>query len=665
MKKPLLLLLLAAIILPLTATAKPLTVKWNLPGAVQLRVGSIVGDFVDIDPDATEYKFAEAPTYVYVLPDLGFAIEAAKISTGDPNTENLKVSSNSTSGQFVSASFYSATLNKMGDDPTLTIEAVAVDRDKTFTLTVENGSSCINGVFTSILNYKFDIQNGTNTVHFSEKWDTSLTFSLIAGLGADTFNKIELNGTPVEKNKFRAEWPVGQIKPGDEIVIRVFEGEEVTPDQVELTLDIPTGCVRTIRDWTRNLFIELPADGKISLSEGTDIAFNLDTDDFTYTSFTLGGKDIASAFNEDSGVLRFKVEQSAELVIKATERVYEEVTMTAYIMNPEGVELLPGYFNTTDRADLSAGADVASDITAGDFTLEASKTLSYELTMSMRAPYFYVRPAAGWYIKAVLGDNEGSINYLNRVEYSAKMPYFYIIAEPLVNDAKIDVDLLGDIATAFNPNASIQGMWSNPQTRFDIKTGSQTIDFVAGYDDPFTVRSIMADIPGFGVWLDGLAIKPDDDGNYLVAYTAPDTATDALPCITINNTGAAKNSGTIALSGDDDAKVFYSALRHPALTPMTYLEGTLITIAPSFEGAEATLNGEKLTPDAGSNTFTFALPAGKALVELAKEGAGISGISTDAQAPVEYFNLQGIRVDNPRNGIFIRRQGSASQKVVL
>lgn len=37
----------------------------------------------------------------------------------------------------------------------------------------------------------------------------------------------------------------------------------------------------------------------------------------------------------------------------------------------------------------------------------------------------------------------------------------------------------------------------------------------------------------------------------------------------------------------------------------------------------------------------------------------------DNAAPVEYYNLQGVRIDNPTNGIFIRRQGSKAQKIVL
>ncbi len=45
--------------------------------------------------------------------------------------------------------------------------------------------------------------------------------------------------------------------------------------------------------------------------------------------------------------------------------------------------------------------------------------------------------------------------------------------------------------------------------------------------------------------------------------------------------------------------------------------------------------------------------------------SGIDGINADDNAPVEYFNMQGIRVANPENGLFIRRQGGKIEKVFL
>ena len=44
---------------------------------------------------------------------------------------------------------------------------------------------------------------------------------------------------------------------------------------------------------------------------------------------------------------------------------------------------------------------------------------------------------------------------------------------------------------------------------------------------------------------------------------------------------------------------------------------------------------------------------------------GVEETMVDANAPVEYYNLQGVKVSNPENGIFIKRQGAKATKVVL
>lgn len=53
------------------------------------------------------------------------------------------------------------------------------------------------------------------------------------------------------------------------------------------------------------------------------------------------------------------------------------------------------------------------------------------------------------------------------------------------------------------------------------------------------------------------------------------------------------------------------------------------------------------------------------LVLVSGDLSGISAVVADENAPVEYYNLQGIRVENPSNGIFIRRQGTKTTKVAL
>jgi hypothetical protein len=46
--------------------------------------------------------------------------------------------------------------------------------------------------------------------------------------------------------------------------------------------------------------------------------------------------------------------------------------------------------------------------------------------------------------------------------------------------------------------------------------------------------------------------------------------------------------------------------------------------------------------------------------------SGVAAIATDnVNAPVVYYNLQGQRVANPENGLFIRVQGSKVEKVAI
>ena len=44
---------------------------------------------------------------------------------------------------------------------------------------------------------------------------------------------------------------------------------------------------------------------------------------------------------------------------------------------------------------------------------------------------------------------------------------------------------------------------------------------------------------------------------------------------------------------------------------------------------------------------------------------GIDDVTVDENAPVEYYNLQGVRVENPANGLYIRRQGNKATKVLV
>lgn len=50
--------------------------------------------------------------------------------------------------------------------------------------------------------------------------------------------------------------------------------------------------------------------------------------------------------------------------------------------------------------------------------------------------------------------------------------------------------------------------------------------------------------------------------------------------------------------------------------------------------------------------------------DLVADDSAVEGIAGEAKAPT-YYNLQGVRVANPENGLYIKRQGAKAEKVIL
>lgn len=64
--------------------------------------------------------------------------------------------------------------------------------------------------------------------------------------------------------------------------------------------------------------------------------------------------------------------------------------------------------------------------------------------------------------------------------------------------------------------------------------------------------------------------------------------------------------------------------------------------------------------------WTGRVEAMKATITFNESGSGVANIEAEENnAPAEYFNLQGVKVANPENGIYIRRQGEKVAKVFL
>lgn len=80
----------------------------------------------------------------------------------------------------------------------------------------------------------------------------------------------------------------------------------------------------------------------------------------------------------------------------------------------------------------------------------------------------------------------------------------------------------------------------------------------------------------------------------------------------------------------------------------------------------ASPEGEKVTMYLINNIKRPLLVQGiKVLTYTDCSDAAVSEIGVDENASEEYFNLQGMKVVEPKNGIFIRRQGSKAEKTII
>ena len=108
------------------------------------------------------------------------------------------------------------------------------------------------------------------------------------------------------------------------------------------------------------------------------------------------------------------------------------------------------------------------------------------------------------------------------------------------------------------------------------------------------------------------------------------------------------------------------------------LDGIEITTegAPAFVANETAKTLTWTAPEIVStdskvyNKIDFASPSGvkclsRIQVELQDMPVGISDVELDQNAPAEYYTIQGIRVAEPTEGLYIKVQGSKAQKVLI
>lgn len=127
-----------------------------------------------------------------------------------------------------------------------------------------------------------------------------------------------------------------------------------------------------------------------------------------------------------------------------------------------------------------------------------------------------------------------------------------------------------------------------------------------------------------------------------------DSESGNKPCLP-NINGIVAEQQTVAANGPARATAVYATYSAQLPPANDGKQPGLITIKP--EPRTDGVNGQLRI-----NSLTF---------EVAPVQTGVTSVTADQNAPAEYYNLQGIRVARPTQGVYLRRQGGVTTKVVL
>ncbi|MDE6036706.1 MAG: hypothetical protein K2G05_00375, partial [Duncaniella sp.] len=122
--------------------------------------------------------------------------------------------------------------------------------------------------------------------------------------------------------------------------------------------------------------------------------------------------------------------------------------------------------------------------------------------------------------------------------------------------------------------------------------------------------------------------------------------------IKLECTSGSKGSIMVQETRNADASPFYRTIR-------VFTEADL-----PFSG-ELPLNPETRFVKVLQKSYTSGEFKLTALKISDSDLSGLDVITVDEDAPVEYYNLQGIRVENPAAGLYIKRQGNTTTKVLI
>lgn len=570
-------------------TTYSVTVEWDYPGSLQLKTGGKI--ITDIPADATSYTVTSTDQWfsVMIIPKYGYEF----VSWINPTDKSEKKSTSISGIYKFSGETVKVNLNK-------------VEFDQTFNLKVVNGLDLFTNV--SFNETGADVlpllKEGDNAIPYAEGKNKKLDIQTAYG---SSIYSVTQNGTtlsprfPTTANSYQVT-----IAPNDNIVVTVLDPAAASTD-VELTLDIPAGMekvIKNIRNWTTSKFIQDEiADGKLTVAAGSDLQFNLDGTNYTVNGVSYDGTAL-EVKGEETPYVRFKADETGVVKFDVAEREYGTRTITAYVVNPEGVKIIAGNGLDGVELPLENGEDVAEEIVLkqasesgavldGAYTIPAGTAKKYTLTYSLRYAGIQVTEKEGYFISHTRGANLSSI-----LESGYTGETIYVVAASTAPDSKAWVYYAGPESTVRIDSSSKYGA----STRTVLKPGYNEYNFNLEYEAPVIIRAI-GEVQSMSVLCDDVAQTADDYGRFVDVPVK----NGSVVRVFADGKTHAKGDVKFFLNDGATAEVTYDkVLKHDpeASNILSVYDGTEVVVKPA-EKTSMLYDGDEVTLDAdGTYTFT-------------------------------------------------------------
>lgn len=447
-------------------------------------------------------------------------------------------------------------------------------------------------------------------------------------ISATDYNKsiyrIEVNGKNVEPEY--GNFYLNNLTTGDKIKVWPNYPDADVPVKFTFVNKDTEGAIYDVYVNNERVESEVWQSAGLSVELGSRLGISFNTTGYQINSVTINGEPAPSTYSYDE---RVTSEEAMNFVIDATR--YADYTVKLYYQ--PGTILVYNDYGTDNPIELPADADEVT------LTIERSKN------------YLNIKPVEGYVISS-------SIDLLNDRDVYIPISITEDM-EIAIYTEKFDRDNECVLYLAPNP-ANEDGSWNYASVVLSMRNSALTKQIVpeigynffkyADVDRPFSISFY----PSADIYINGIQSE-NQYGNWSgFAELEPNSVIKVYPAgtevptykLTIDNL----SDGGVEILAD-----YINTLEGLEATVFGATDVEFVTVsAAEAEGQNAYIikvNGEEVTANADGKTVAH-IDADSTISIEVDPNVAITEITIGSDAPI--YNLQGVRVSNPRGGIFIQ-----------